>query len=62
MWLTRLLRGLIVGLVIIGSPPWHTVADGFNIETKHYAVYRKEEGSMFGFAVSTYRDRFGRGW
>ncbi|XP_024874292.1 integrin alpha-PS2 isoform X1 [Temnothorax curvispinosus] len=61
MWSTRLLWGLLVGLAIVGSPIQH-VADGFNVETKHYAVYRMEERSMFGFAVSTYRDRYARGW
>ncbi|XP_011332001.1 integrin alpha-PS2 isoform X2 [Ooceraea biroi] len=61
MWLTRLLRCLLVGLVIVGSPPW-SVVDGFNVETKHYAVYRSEARSMFGFAVSTYRDKYSRGW
>jgi len=61
MWSTGLLRCLLVGLVIVESPPW-SVVDGFNVETKHYAVYRSEARSMFGFAVSTYRDKYGRGW
>ncbi|XP_018049115.1 PREDICTED: integrin alpha-PS2 isoform X2 [Atta colombica] len=62
MWSTRLLwASLLVGFAIVVSSTWH-VADGFNIETKHYAVYRMEERSMFGFAVSTYRDRYARGW
>jgi len=61
MWAMRLLWALLVGLAIVGSPIRH-VADGFNVETKHYAVYRMEERSMFGFAVSTYRDRYSRGW
>ncbi|KAL0113860.1 hypothetical protein PUN28_011297 [Cardiocondyla obscurior] len=57
----RYLWGLLVGLAIVGSSIRH-VADGFNVETKHYAVYRMEERSMFGFAVSIYRDRYARGW
>lgn len=60
MRLTKFLWCLI-GLVAVELPLWH-FADGFNVETKHYAVYHKEERSMFGFAVSTYRDRYGRGW
>ncbi|XP_032674406.1 integrin alpha-PS2 isoform X2 [Odontomachus brunneus] len=60
MRLTKFLWCLI-GLVAVELPIWH-FADGFNVETKHYAVYHKEEKSMFGFAVSAYRDRYGRGW
>lgn len=59
MWFANLLAGL-VGLILVGSPPWYT--DAFNVETKHYVVYRNESRSMFGFAVSAYRDRHGRGW
>ncbi|XP_076639854.1 integrin subunit alpha inflated isoform X2 [Colletes latitarsis] len=59
MWFANVLAGLI-GLVIVGSPPW--CSDAFNVETKHYAVYQNENKSMFGFAVSMYRDRNGRGW
>ncbi|CAL1680254.1 unnamed protein product [Lasius platythorax] len=60
MWLRRFLWSLFIGLVIVGSSP-RCVVDGFNVETKHYAVYRMEARSMFGFAVSTYRDKFARG-
>ncbi|XP_076169031.1 integrin subunit alpha inflated [Ptiloglossa arizonensis] len=59
MWFANILAGL-VGLILVASPPW--CSDAFNLETKHYAVYRNETKSMFGFAVSVYRDRFGRGW
>ncbi|XP_015435219.1 PREDICTED: LOW QUALITY PROTEIN: integrin alpha-PS2-like [Dufourea novaeangliae] len=59
MWFANVFAGLI-GLIFVGSPPW--CSDAFNVETKHYAVYRNETRSMFGFAVSVYRDRHGRGW
>ncbi|XP_043525000.1 integrin alpha-PS2-like isoform X2 [Frieseomelitta varia] len=59
MWYANLIVGLI-SLIIVNSPLW--CSDAFNIETKHYAVYRNETRSMFGFAVSVYRDRYGRGW
>ncbi|XP_066582926.1 integrin alpha-PS2 isoform X2 [Prorops nasuta] len=55
----RVLLGL-VSLLLINSPPWRSEA--FNIETKHYAVYRNEASSMFGFSVTVYRDKYGRGW
>ncbi|XP_025263370.1 integrin alpha-PS2 isoform X2 [Camponotus floridanus] len=61
MWLRRFPWSLLIGLVVVGLSPWRVV-DGFNVETKHYAVYRMEARSMFGFAVSTYRDKFARGW
>ncbi|CAK9819948.1 Integrin alpha-PS2 [Anthophora quadrimaculata] len=60
MWLANFFVGLVGIIFIVGSPPWWS--DAFNIETKHYAVYRNEINSMFGFAVTVYRDRFGRGW
>ncbi|XP_070169531.1 integrin alpha-PS2-like isoform X2 [Polyergus mexicanus] len=61
MRLRRFLWSLFIGLVVVVLSP-RRVVDGFNVETKHYAVYRMEEKSMFGFAVSTYRDKFARGW
>ena len=60
MWYTNFIAGLIGLIFIVGLPPW--CSDAFNVETKHYAVYRNETRSMFGFAVSVYRDRYGRGW
>ncbi|XP_017880871.1 integrin alpha-PS2 isoform X2 [Ceratina calcarata] len=60
MWFANFFTGLIGLVLIVGSPPW--CSDAFNVETKHYAVYRIDSQSMFGFAVSVYRDRVGRGW
>ncbi|XP_029042602.2 integrin alpha-PS2 isoform X1 [Osmia bicornis bicornis] len=60
MWITNMIVGLIGLIFFVGSPSWFSEA--FNVETKHYAVYRNESRSMFGFAVSVYRDRNGRGW
>nr|KAF7419848.1 hypothetical protein H0235_010145 [Vespula pensylvanica] len=58
---SRIIFGLFVALlIVVGSPP--TIIEAFNVETKHYAIYRNEAESMFGFAVSTYRDKYGRGW
>lgn len=59
MWFAKLLAGL-VGLILVGSPPWYS--DAFNVDTRHYTVYRNETRSMFGFAVSVHRDKDGRGW
>ncbi|KOC66788.1 Putative polypeptide N-acetylgalactosaminyltransferase 9 [Habropoda laboriosa] len=60
MWFANFFVGLAGLIFIVGSPPWWSHA--FNIETKHYAVYRNDINSMFGFAVTVYRDRFSRGW
>lgn len=60
MWYANIIAGLIGLIFVVGLPPW--CSDAFNVETKHYAVYRNETRSMFGFAVSVYRDRYGRGW
>ncbi|XP_035735448.1 integrin alpha-PS2-like isoform X1 [Vespa mandarinia] len=58
---SRIIFGLFLGLfIVVGSPP--TTIEAFNVETKHYAIYRNEAESMFGFAVSAYRDKYGRGW
>ncbi|XP_050462452.1 integrin alpha-PS2 isoform X1 [Cataglyphis hispanica] len=61
MWLKRFIWSFFIGLVVVILSP-RRIVDGFNVETKHYAVYRMEARSMFGFAVSTYRDKFARGW
>ncbi|CAL7950339.1 unnamed protein product [Xylocopa violacea] len=60
MWLANFFAGLIGLIFTVGLSPW--CLDAFNVETKNYAVYQDESRSMFGFAVSVYRDRFGRGW
>ncbi|XP_076758862.1 integrin subunit alpha inflated [Xylocopa sonorina] len=60
MWLANFFAGLIGLIFIVGLSPRCSYA--FNVETKNYAVYQYESRSMFGFAVSVYRDRFGRGW
>ncbi|XP_076241155.1 integrin subunit alpha inflated isoform X2 [Calliopsis andreniformis] len=58
MWFPNMLVGLL-GLILVGSPPWYS--DAFNVETKHYTVYRNETKSMFGFSVSVHRGKY-RGW
>lgn len=60
MWPANFVAGLIGLVLIVALPP--RCSDAFNVETKHYAVYRNESSSMFGFSVSVYRDRNGRGW
>ncbi|OAD60278.1 Integrin alpha-8, partial [Eufriesea mexicana] len=60
MWYANFFAGLIGLIFIVGSPPW--CSDAFNVDTKHYAVYRRDPSSMFGFAVSVYRARDGRGY
>nr|XP_031836147.1 integrin alpha-PS2 isoform X2 [Nomia melanderi] len=59
MWFANVLAGFI-GLTLVGSPPW--CSDAFNVETKHTTVYQLDSTYMFGFAVSMYRDKQGRGW
>nr|XP_003704431.2 PREDICTED: integrin alpha-PS2 isoform X1 [Megachile rotundata] len=56
MWIMNFILGFI-GLIFLVE-----YQEAFNVETKNYAVYRSEDRSMFGFAVSVYRDRVGRGW
>ncbi|XP_076285234.1 integrin subunit alpha inflated isoform X2 [Lasioglossum baleicum] len=60
MWLANLFAGVLSLILLVGSPPWAT--DAFNVETKHTTVYKYDTSYMFGFAVSVYRDRQGRGW
>ncbi|XP_043271432.1 integrin alpha-PS2 isoform X2 [Venturia canescens] len=59
MWNFHVLVGLFV-LVGILSSNWYIEA--FNVETRHYTSYRKEQSSMFGFSVAEHRDRNKRGW
>ncbi|XP_048504880.1 integrin alpha-PS2 isoform X1 [Athalia rosae] len=37
-------------------------ANGFNVETKHFTMYREETFSMFGFSVAEHQDRDRHGW
>lgn len=59
MWNFHILVGLFV-LVGIYTSDWNIEA--FNVETRHYTSYQKEQSSMFGFSVAEYRDRNKRGW
>ncbi|XP_051153057.1 integrin alpha-PS2 isoform X2 [Leptopilina boulardi] len=52
---------LLLGLIAyFGSfSNWKITA--FNVETKHYTLYKSFRQSMFGFSVAEYRDSVGRG-
>ncbi|VEN46695.1 unnamed protein product, partial [Callosobruchus maculatus] len=39
-----------------------TVVTPFNLDQVNYAVYQKDTGSMFGFAITVHKDRANEGW
>ncbi|XP_012282134.1 integrin alpha-PS2 isoform X2 [Orussus abietinus] len=55
MWIGNLLVGLLALLAGFG-------VESFNVETRHFTMYRQEKNSMFGFSVSEYKDSASRGW
>ncbi|XP_033219781.1 integrin alpha-PS2-like isoform X2 [Belonocnema kinseyi] len=57
MWLFWIPLGLIA--LLGSSPKWESAA--FNVETRHYTIYKSHRHSMFGFSVAEYRDHQGYG-
>ncbi|XP_015605174.1 integrin alpha-PS2 isoform X2 [Cephus cinctus] len=58
MWILHMLMGLLA----LNAWNYQHVTEAVNIETKHYTTYREEEGSMFGFSITEYRDYRSYGW
>lgn len=52
---------LLLGLIAFFGSSSYWKITAFNVETKHYTLYKSYRQSMFGFSVAEYRDSVGRG-